>query len=455
MNAPELRVYSMDNLGLTAEQTAVAFAKTSRSPDPFDAIAQQVSEQAAADFNNRWVIGYGHASVAEHAVLHIALENISRLAADQVLNNRLASYTEKSSRYQLIPTGYYHTPQEIARYPDLCRIYHQTCQRLFAIYHSITGSIIKHLKAQHGTDSAGGDPTRWRRQATDASRSLLPAATLTNLGMTANARTMEHCISKLLSSPLQEVRDVGANLHSASLPVVPTLLKYAERTDWLAQHQSRHQHTSPPASNSKLPPARILKQPADPYQELATAFLAREHDDYHSAQVAAIQAGPQGQRDVISSHMASRGRHDPIPREFELVRYRIQFRFDYGALREFRRHRMQTLLSNPLTISNGYDTDPLIADAGLSAEYAAAVEQAQNAYHRIADALPTAAEYLVIHAHYQTVVADINLRECYHLFGLRSTQQAHRGIREPVQHAMAEIERLHPGILGWMTPGRG
>ena len=46
------------------------------------------------------VVGYGHASVAEHAVLHMAVENISRLACDALEDNRLASYTEKSSRYR-------------------------------------------------------------------------------------------------------------------------------------------------------------------------------------------------------------------------------------------------------------------------------------------------------------------------------------------------------------------
>lgn len=46
------------------------------------------------------MVGYGHASVAEHAVLHIAIENVSRLAVECIESNRLASYTEKSTRYQ-------------------------------------------------------------------------------------------------------------------------------------------------------------------------------------------------------------------------------------------------------------------------------------------------------------------------------------------------------------------
>ncbi len=74
------RVYPMDAHDLSEEQIAVAFAMTSRRPEAFDEIAEQVSKEKAADFHERWVLGYGHASVAEHAVVHLAVENVSRLA---------------------------------------------------------------------------------------------------------------------------------------------------------------------------------------------------------------------------------------------------------------------------------------------------------------------------------------------------------------------------------------
>ena len=107
------RVYPLDARLLTEEQIAVAFAMTSRRPEPFDEIADQVSQEKAADFHERWVLGYGHASVAEHAVVHLAVENISRLACDGLEDNRLASYTEKSSRYQVMERGYFHVPTEL------------------------------------------------------------------------------------------------------------------------------------------------------------------------------------------------------------------------------------------------------------------------------------------------------------------------------------------------------
>ena len=108
-----LRVYPLDPRELSEEQLAVVFAMTSRRPEPFDEIARMVTEEKAADFHERWVLNYGHSSVAEHAVLHIAVENLSRLACDTLEDNRLASYTEKSSRFQIYERGYYHISAEL------------------------------------------------------------------------------------------------------------------------------------------------------------------------------------------------------------------------------------------------------------------------------------------------------------------------------------------------------
>ena len=101
------RIYPLDPRELTEEQIAVVFAMTSRNPESFDNIAKIVNAEKAANFHERWVLNYGHSSVAEHAILHMAVENISRLACDTLEDNRLASYTEKSSRYQLLSRGHY------------------------------------------------------------------------------------------------------------------------------------------------------------------------------------------------------------------------------------------------------------------------------------------------------------------------------------------------------------
>ena len=187
------RVYPLDARDLTEEQIAVAFAMTSRRPEPFDEIARQVSEEKAADFHERWVLGYGHASVAEHAVVHLAVENVSRLACDGLEDNRLASYTEKSSRYQVIPPGDFYFPRELDTELELAARYNEACRGLFATYREIIDRSIDHLRRVHPQRERERDSAynlRLRRIATDSCRAILPASTLTNVGVTANARVL-------------------------------------------------------------------------------------------------------------------------------------------------------------------------------------------------------------------------------------------------------------------------
>src|SRR5512140_3281810 len=129
----ERQIYLLSPRELSPETIAVAFAKTSRSPESFRQIAAGLTEEKSAQFHEKWVVGYGHASVAEHAVLHLAFENVSRLAIESIESNRLASYTEKSTRYQRWEPDDFFIPQELDGNP-LRQDYIDTCRLLFRTY---------------------------------------------------------------------------------------------------------------------------------------------------------------------------------------------------------------------------------------------------------------------------------------------------------------------------------
>src|SRR5512139_792957 len=112
---PERQVYLLDPQQIDPETIAVAFAKTSRSPQSFRKISAELTAERSAEFHEKWVVGYGHASVAEHAMLHVAIENVSRLAVETIESSRLASYTEKSTRYQKWANDEFYIPPEIER----------------------------------------------------------------------------------------------------------------------------------------------------------------------------------------------------------------------------------------------------------------------------------------------------------------------------------------------------
>ena len=465
------RVYPMDAHDLSEEQIAVAFAMTSRRPEAFDEIAEQVSKEKAADFHERWVLGYGHASVAEHAVVHLAVENVSRLACDTLEDNRLASYTEKSSRYQVMPEDYYHVPEELAQCPDLKKEYEAVCHGLFQCYMKLIDGCMDYLREttpRIASERDGAFNLRLRRMATDHCRAVLPAATLTNVGVTANARSLEHAISKLFSSGLIEEQRLGDAVREQGRLITPTLIKYAGKVDYLERAQGLQLDLAqrfgfpleePPAEVAPIPiggagapGVRLVHWDREGEEKLAAALLYRHSNlSYDQVWDRVNDLGPVSRQEIIDECAAGIGPHDAPLREFEVVDYQFEFMLDYGAYREFKRHRMMSYLPQPLTVANGYRIPPMVAQAGLGSEFEAAVLPAEDAYWKVREISPLAAQYLVTHAHNRRVVSKFNLRECYHLFKMRTSDEAHFSIREPMIEAMRLAVEVQPQLFRYLS----
>ena len=472
-------IYPLDAHDLTEEQIAVVFAMTSRRPDPFHEIVKQVSQEKAADFHERWVLGYGHASVAEHAVVHLAVESISRLACDGLEDNRLASYTEKSSRYQVIAPDQFYFPRELEGDPELGRLYQEACRRLFKAYRGFIDGCMEYLRRIKSREEGERESTynlRLRRVATDSCRAVLPAATLTNVGVTANARVLEHAVSKLMSSELDEERELGRELREQAQKIAPTLIKYADRNPFLAgiagsqQAMSRRyvsettgdhsdtkdgqgdaptsEHLQAGELGRRWPQVNLVHWDRQAEEKLAAALLYRQSGlAYEKVWQQVLEMGPEDKQEILDWCFADLGHHDAAVRESELVDYTFEFVLDYGAYREFKRHRMMSYLPQPLTTDLGYQVPDLLVEAGLKEPFQETVAQAETAFRAVHSHSPLVAQYLVTHAHYRRVLSKMNLRECYHLFKLRTSELAHFAIREPMLQAMKLAVNTHPGLF--------
>ena len=465
------RVYPLDAHDLSEEQIAVVFAMTSRRPEPFDEIAQQVSREKAEDFHERWVLGYGHASVAEHAVLHLAVENISRLACDTLEDNRLASYTEKSSRYQLMPPDYFHFPQELAGKPRLGKLYRESCHGLFRDYRSLVDSCMDYLRRNNPQRERERDSAynlRLRREATDSCRAVLPAATLTNVGVTANARVLEHAISKLLSSELAEERELAEEIREQGRSITPTLIKYADVSQYLIQTREAQLEMSlgfhlaeadapdvveggNTRDRSAPPSVRLVHWDRQAEEKIAAALMYRQSNlSYQEVWGRVLDMGAEERQEIIRRCLQKLGPHDAPVRELELVDFTFEFLLDYGAYREFKRHRMQSYISQPLTMAHGYAIPYLLSEAGLEGQFLEAITPIEKTYWRVYEESPQVAQYLVTHAHHRRVLSKLNLRECYHLFKLRTSSLAHISIREPMVEAMRLAVETHPQLFQFL-----
>ncbi len=470
-------IYLLNPKTLSPEVIAVAFAKTSRSPESFRAIAAELTDEKSAEFHEKWVVGYGHASVAEHAVLHVAFENVSRLAVECIESNRLASYTEKSTRYQVFDREGYYTPPSIAA-SQHAGLYRDTIHALFDAYFDSIEPVRQVIAAQvprREGESEKKYEGRIRSKWIDNCRFLLPAATLANLGMTANARVLEHGISKMLSHPLEEVRDIGAEVRRVASAEAPTLLKYADRSEYLSKLevgssklevrswrlevggpvtlpsnlQSPISNLQPPTSNPQ--PLTLIDYDRDAETKFVAACLYRDGIASFAealARAGAMSAGERAQ--IIDRALSGRGDFDAPLRELEHVTYTFDCVMDNGAYFDVKRHRMMTQTPQALGVDLGYAIPRAIDAAGLRDRYCRALDQSIEAYRTLARDFPHEASYLAANAFNRRVLMTLNLREAFHFCRLRGGPSGHFSYRRIAVRMYEMLRETHPAFARHM-----
>ena len=451
------RIYLLDPKHLSPETIAVAFAKTSRSPQSFDEIAAELSDEKSADFHEKWVVGYGHSSVAEHAVLHIAAENISRLAVECLESNRLASYTEKSSRYQVWSRELFYLPEEFSGHA-LEKEYIQLCEMLFDHYQSALEKAIAYL--ERTTHPKEGESERFFQQrlrstAADSCRYYLPASALANVGITINARALEHAITKMLSHPLQEVRTNGSEIRKAAQNIVPTLVKYADENAYLKHFEYDYPELA----------AGIAGRPADVAQEwfncadcdeqgedrVLAALLYRFSQSTFENCLNIIRELPESEKTRLSDDLLGRlGDHDIPLRELEYAGITFDILMDQGAYFEFKRHRMMTQTPQPLSTLYGFATPRLLAESGAAGLFEEDMQRVCELYSKLAEEYPAAASYIVPNAFNRRVLVKMNLRSALHFAKLRSAPNAHYAIRRVALRILEEMKAHYPMFASYL-----
>ncbi len=453
MPAPKREIYLLSSKDLSPETIAVAFAKTSRFPDSFRDIAAELSDEKSAQFHEKWVVGYGHASVAEHAVLHIAIENASRIAMEAIESNRLASYTEKSTRYQKWDADTFHIPVELDDHP-LRDEYIATVRMLFETYAAslepVKGVIASQVTRRENEEDEAYD-RRIRSRYVDVCRFILPAASLANVGMTANGRVIENSIRKWLSSPLAEVREIGETVKEVAQGELPTLVKYAEAREYLVETplllspHFRRKWGEPEGGDW----CDLVDYDKDGENKVLAAALYRFGNMSFAEALEKVR--DEAEREQLAEALLGRlGSHDVPLRELEHCNYTFDLVMDQGAYAEFKRHRMMTQTPQLQTAALGYATPRLVTEAGFGSEYEAAMDAAGAMWEKMNDFNPYVAQYIVPNGFNRRVLATFNLREAYAFCQLRAGLKAHFSIRRAAQRMYGQIARVHPLLAKYM-----
>ena len=459
MPAPKRDIYILSSKDLSPETIAVAFAKTSRFPDSFRDIAAELTDEKSAQFHEKWVVGYGHASVAEHAVLHLAIENASRIAMEAIESNRLASYTEKSTRYQKWGPDSFYIPVELDGHA-LRDEYIATVRMLFETYAASLEPVKKVVAGsvpRRENEKDDAFDRRIRSRYVDVCRFILPAASLANVGMTANGRVIENSIRKWLSSPLAEVREIGETVKQVAQGELPTLVKYADAVEYVVETSKGLESWESGVSNRQsvienrelTDWCELIDYDKDGETKILAAALYRFGNMSFADAMKA--AKDESRREKLAEAVLGKlSRYDVPLRELEHSTYTFDLVMDQGAYAEFKRHRMMSQTPQMQTAALGYATPRLITEAGFGSQYDAAMDAARSLWEKLNDFNPHLAQYVVPNGFNRRVLSTFNLREAYAFCQLRAASNAHFSIRRVAQRVYEEIARVHPLLAKYM-----
>jgi len=435
---------------------------------PFDG----AEGERAADLYERVFVGYGDDSIAQVGGAHIACEWVSNVLTKVLQRGRLAAYLEQSTRY--IP---YDKPlpddagggYRYYRDDDLGPEFGAAMDEVFSIYSRLLRQV-ETWAADRWPRGDGEPEGPWQRsiraKALDLLRGLLPAATLSHVGIYASGQAYEQMLLRLMASPLPEAREYGGMILRELQQVMPSFVSRVDRPDrggeWVRFLESRREATE--SWVSRLGLDRRGAGAATPSVELV--HVDGTEEDLLAACLFEASATPETEirnrvdlldRDERAALLAAmvgeraNRRHRP-GRGFEALRYRFEIVSDYGGFRDLQRHRMLTCQWQRLGPDLGAGVPEEVREAGAGEEFERALEISRGEHERLAEAgLRDAAPYALCLAYRIRYVLDLNAREAMHLIELRSGREGHPTYRAIAQAMHERIAAIHPAVAAAMS----
>lgn len=428
--------------------------------------SQAVAIQKAQSFYDRILDGYGDDSIGELGGAHLAVENISMLAAKHIEDCRIGgSPLEKSTRYvyfdQKFKGDYLFYRDPVIMTSAYKSTYIDMCNELFETYSALippcTELLEKRFPKEEST-SPGAYRAALRAKVLDCLRGLLPASTLTNMGVYGNGRFFEGLVQKLNTSTLDELRDVGRKSFTELSKIIPSFVRradlshrhgsaYAEFVEETRLEKKRltDEMTSDVADRCEPGVKLVDFDPLGP-QKIAAAFLFEESDKPLSALLERVEGFTEGELERVLDGLchARKNRRQKSPRALEHTNFTFDIVGDFGTYRDLQRHRMLTQGRQLLTCELGFYVPEDLKGTKMEREYIAAMEKARSAFNAIASELPEEAQYVVPMGYNIHWYFNCNLRALQWMCELRSQAAGHPTYRKIAQDMALAICENEP-----------
>lgn len=468
--------YSRSSLGLRSlllkefiqgEETAFDAIVGNQATEKESIEGQVTAIKKAQNFYDRILDGYGDDSIGELGGAHLAIENISMIAAKGIEDSRIGgSPLEKSTRYiyfdQKVKGEYLYYREPILMTSAYKEPFLSTCNHLFETYSKLIPPLTELMEKKFPKEpesSKAAYTAALRARVLDCLRGLLPAGTLTNMGVYGNGRFWESLIHKLHCQNLVELQDIGKQSLEELAKVIPSFVR---RSDICHKHHSsyarfyetmqaelknvdEHQRIS---DSQTEPGVKLIHYDLDAPVKVAAALLFSS--GVHSLSDLQRYCSKLSSEEIAkifdaASAMRENRRHKS-PRALEHAFFTFEIVGDFGIYRDLHRHRMLTQERQLLNCQYGYFIPPEILDTPMENEYRNAMERAREVHARIAQELAEEAQYLVPMSFNVRWYFNVNLRALQWICELRSAAAGHPNYRHVAQELAKQVIHAFPAF---------
>jgi thymidylate synthase ThyX len=432
-----------------------------------------VGLRRAEELYSRVFLEYGDDSVAQLGGVHLACEQASNLLTKILEWGRLMAYLEQSTRYipydsRLLGRYRYLRPSEICG-SRLAARYIADMDAFFDTYSAMLPAMMEWARERHPKEVGDSDfvyKQTVKAKACDTVRGLLPAATLSNVGIYGTGQAFEALLLRMRAHPLPEAQMYAQLMLDELRKVIPSFLVRVDRPDrggaWSDYLSATRVETADVVerlfgTEMPAPSETVTLTDWDPDGEdkvLAAICYPQTHlpEEQILARVRRLPADDRVA--LLNAYVGDRTnrRHKP-GRAFERTGYRFDVLGDYGAFRDLQRHRMLTIEWQALTPRHGFDVPDAVCESGLRTQYEESMERSRDLFHVLREQFPEQAAYAVSLGYKLRYVMHMNAREAMHLCELRSSPQGHPTYRVVAQemHRLIAERAGHRAIAAAMS----
>ncbi|MFB5630520.1 MAG: FAD-dependent thymidylate synthase [Nitrosopumilaceae archaeon] len=448
------------------------------------------NQKRGEEFYNRVLIEYGDDSVAELGAAQIAIEGLSNIAVKKIEDRRIGlSYLEKSSRYvawDKKENGKYKF------YRDTCIMnskladnYLEACNLDFEVYSKNIEPMIKYVREKYPIekytfkDSSGQENIysklknendiksagiiyrgSTKAKALDILRGLLPASTLTNVGVTGNGRAFEYLLTILFSSNLEEEMVLAKKIKHELDSTIKSFVrrsddKYGKDLQKYLQEIRKtslkftKKYVNLGVKNQELTKIVDFEPELKETNKIITAILYEQSSgESYQKILSTVKKMPKNKKNQIITSFSKlrKNRRQRPPRAFEMAEYTFDLINNFGMFRDFHRHRVLTMERQLLTTKHGFKIPNEVSILGIDKDFKDCMYKSKEVFKMIEKMHPSQAQYVVNFAYNYPYFMRLNLREACHLIELRTVPQGHVDYRDVAQKMFKEIKKVHPNL---------